>query len=98
MSEPEKKTAVKNEPSPHPEIEVTPEPQAGHSQIERYLKRKAEVTEQDHREFQAYLEEKARQLAPVAAPSAKKKFSLSRRNALKIVAGTAVAGEVDLRA
>ena len=98
MSEPEKKTAVKNEPSLHPQIEPTPEPLAGHSQIERYLKRKAEVTEQDHREFQVYLEEKARQVAPVAPPSRKKKFTLSRRNALKIVAGTAVAGEVDLRA
>ena len=98
MSEPEKKTAVKNEPSLHPQIEPTPEPLAGHSQIARYLKRKAEVTEQDHREFQVYLEEKARQLAPVAPPSPKRKFTLSRRNALKIVAGTAVAGEVDLRA
>ena len=94
MSEPEKKTDVKNQPS----LELTPEPLTANSQIEKYLKRKAEVTEQDHREFQVYLEEKARQLAPVAAPSAKKKFSLSRRNALKIVAGTAVAGEVDLRA
>ena len=98
MSEPEKKTAVKNEPSVNSEIEPTPEPQAGHSQIERYLKRKAEVTEQDHREFQVYLEEKARRLAPAAPPASKKKFTLSRRHALKIVAGTAVAGEVDLRA
>jgi hypothetical protein len=89
VSEPEKKTDVKNQPS----LELTPEPLTANSQIEKYLKRKAEVTEQDHREFQVYLEEKARQLAPVAPPPTKKKFSLSRRNALKIVAGTAVAGE-----
>ncbi|HEX4573037.1 MAG TPA: hypothetical protein VH184_21575, partial [Dongiaceae bacterium] len=93
MSEPEKKTDVKNEPSLQPEIELTPEPLTANSQIAKYLKRKAEVTEQDHRELQVYLEEKARQLAPVAPPPPNKKFSLSRRNALKIVAGTAIAGE-----
>lgn len=93
MSEPEKKTAAKEEPSLNPEIEVRAEPLTAQAQVERYLKRKAEVTEQDHREFQSYLEEKSRQVAPVAPPLPKKKFNLSRRNALKIVAGTAVAGE-----
>jgi thiocyanate desulfurase len=93
MSEPEKNTAVQDEPSLNPEIEVRAEPLTAQAQVERYLKRKAEVTEQDYREFQSYLEEKSRQVAPLAPPPPKKKFSLSRRNALKIVAGTAVAGE-----
>jgi thiocyanate desulfurase len=93
MSEPEKTTAAKDESSPDPQIEMTPEPLAANAQVERYLKRKAEVTEQDHREFQVYLEEKARQVAPVAPPPPRKKITLSRRNALKVVAGTAVAGE-----
>ena len=93
MSEPEKTTAAKDESSPDPQIEMTPEPLAANAQVERYLKRKAEVTEKDHREFQVYLEEKARQIAPVAPPPPRKKFTLSRRNALKVVAGTAVAGE-----
>jgi len=93
MSEPEKTTAAKDESSPDPQIEMTPEPLAANAQVERYLKRKAEVTEKDHREFQVYLEEKARQIAPVAPPPPRKKITLSRRNALKVVAGTAVAGE-----
>ena len=93
MSEPEKTTAAKDESSPDPQIEMTPEPLAANAQVERYLKRKAEVTEKDHREFQVYLEEKARQVAPVAPPPPRKKITLSRRNALKVVAGTAVAGE-----
>ena len=93
MSEPEKTTAAKDQSSPDPQIEMTPEPLAANAQVERYLKRKAEVNEQDHREFQVYLEEKARQAAPTAPPPPRKKITLSRRNALKVVAGTAVAGE-----
>ncbi|HEY8017323.1 MAG TPA: hypothetical protein VIE35_15900, partial [Dongiaceae bacterium] len=65
MSEPEKTTAAKDESSPDPQIEMTPEPLAANAQVERYLKRRAEVNEQDHREFQVYLEEKARRVAPV---------------------------------
>ena len=64
MSEPEKTTAAKDESSPDPQIEMTPEPLAANAQVERYLKRKVEVTEKDHREFQVYLEEKARRLHP----------------------------------
>jgi thiocyanate desulfurase len=93
MSEPEKTPAAKDESSPDPQIEMMPEPLAANAQVERYLKRKAEVNEQDHREFQVYLEEKARQAAPTAPPPPLKKITLSRRNALKVVAGTAVAGE-----
>jgi hypothetical protein len=93
MSEPEKTTAAKDETSPDPQIEMAPEPFAANAQVERYLRRRAEVNEQDHREFQVYLEEKARQVAPVAPPPPRKKITLSRRNALKVVAGTAVAGE-----
>ncbi|HEY8013538.1 MAG TPA: hypothetical protein VIE70_06505, partial [Dongiaceae bacterium] len=65
MSEPEKTTAAKDESSPDPQIEMTPEPPAANAQVERYLRRKVEVTETDHREFQVYLEEKAQQIAPV---------------------------------
>ena len=93
MSEPEKTTAAKDESSPDPQIEMTPEPLAANAQVERYLRRKVEVTDKDHREFQVYLEEKAQQIAPVLPPPPRKKFTLSRRNALKVVAGTAVAGE-----
>jgi hypothetical protein len=93
MSEPEKTTAAKDESSSDPQIEMAPEPLGANAQVERYLKRRAEVNEQDHREFQVYLEEKARQVAPVAPPPPRKKITLSRRNALKVVAGTAVAGE-----
>ena len=93
MSEPEKTTAAKDESSPDPQIEMTPEPLAANAQVERYLRRKAEVTEKDHREFQVYLEEKARQIAPSRRRCPAKKFTLNRRNALKVVAGTAVAGE-----
>ena len=93
MSGPERKTVAKDDSSLNPEIELTPEPLTAKSQVERYLKRKIEVTEKDHREFQVYLDEKSRQVAPVAPPLPRKKFTLSRRNALKIVAGTAVAGE-----
>ena len=93
MSEPEKSTAAKDETSPDPQIEMTPEPLAANAQVERYLRRKVEVTEKDHREFQVYLEEKAQQIAPVLPPLPRKKFTLNRRNALKVVAGTAVAGE-----
>ena len=93
MSEPEKTTAAKDETSPDPQIEITREPLAANAQVERYLKRKVEVTERDHREFQVYLAEKAQQVTPVLPPLPRKKFTLSRRNALKVVAGTAVAGE-----
>src|SRR5258708_5012392 len=93
MSEPEKTTAAKDDSSADPQIEMTPEPLAVNAQVERYLRRKVEVTENDHREFQAYLEEKAQQIAPALPPLPRKKFTLSRRNALKVVAGTAVAGE-----
>jgi len=92
----QKKTVLKDESFLNPELELKPEPLAANAPIERYLKRKLEVTEKDHLEFQAYLEEKARQPAPVVTPPPQRKFTLSRRNALKalkIVAGTAVAGE-----
>ncbi|MGH7785200.1 MAG: hypothetical protein ACREO5_15350, partial [Candidatus Binatia bacterium] len=72
------------------------------SPTERYLKRKTEVTEQDHQEFLAYLEAKRareeekriRESAPKqveladAAPS-----KLDRRSFLTVVAGTAAVGE-----
>ena len=61
--------------------------------VERYLKRKAEVTEEDHRKFQDYLEQKARQVAPADDRPPEKPSLVNRRNLLKVVAGTAVAAE-----
>jgi thiocyanate desulfurase len=82
-----KKTAVKDEPT------ITPEPsQSKGALVERYLKRKAEVTEQDHREFQDYLAQKAQSVTVVEPPPAQPTL-VNRRNILKVVAGTAVAGE-----
>src|SRR6266851_2384565 len=64
-----------------------------------FLKRKAEVTQQDHEEFSEYLQEKSSRDrradedrrhadAPQAAPS-----RVNRRSLLKWAAGTAAAGE-----
>jgi hypothetical protein len=74
------------------------------SPAERYLKRKIEVTEQDHQEFLAYLEAKrareaenqkdestSEQPASVSVKFAPSK--LDRRSFLTVVAGTAAVGE-----
>src|SRR4051812_35326679 len=91
MVEQRKKAAVLDDTTFKPEIGLEPEQSKG-ALVERYLKRKAEVTEQDHREFQGYLEQKARQVVPADDPPEKPSL-VNRRNLLKVVAGTAVAGE-----
>ena len=97
MSEPGKKTIVKDEATEIPPIKLEEEPSGSipattKQQVEDYLRRKAEVTQDDHQAFQDYLNDKARSVpAPVEQPPAKSKFN--RRNVLKVVAGTAVAGE-----
>src|SRR5215470_7453468 len=71
---------------------------ATRQQIESYLQRKAAVTETDHQAFQDYLNQKAqRSPAPKdeahSKDEARRQSKLNRRNLLKVVAGTAVAGE-----
>jgi len=62
-----------------------------------FLSRKAEVTQQDHAEFSAYLQEKnerdQRQQEPAPGSSPKPPSRINRRGLLKLVAGTAAAGE-----
>src|ERR1700756_3630405 len=74
---------------------------------ERYLKRKIEVTEQDHQEFLAYLEAKraneeekrireSESEQPSSAPAALTDVApskMDRRSFLTVVAGTAAVGE-----
>jgi hypothetical protein len=72
-----------------PDTPLTPE------QI--YLKRKAEVTQQDHAEFSEYLQkkiarERKQQLQPLDAPE-RPRPKLNRRSLLTWVAGTAAVGE-----
>lgn len=101
MSELGKKAAVKAEAAATPEVDLKQSqgPLTPNTQVDRYLKRKLEVTEQDHEEFRAYLNEKAQQIAHVeesaAAPApAPALLKVNRRNLLlKVAAGTAVAGE-----
>lgn len=77
------------------------------SSVENYLRRREEVGEGDRRDFQNYLEEKAKrtaeaaQLAVVAGSpdepppqEAQPPTKVNRRRLLKVVAGTAVAAEV----
>src|SRR5215472_8431250 len=61
---------------------------------ENYLRRKAEVTQQDYEEFLLYKEAKARQTEAAQAPQpvadeATKSTKVNRRNFLTVVAGTA---------
>src|ERR1700745_4061735 len=77
------------------------------SPAERYLKRKIEVTEQDHQEFLAYLqakrasesEKRIRESAPKQPASPPVELAevtppkLDRRSFLTVVAGTAAVGE-----
>ena len=97
MSEPGKKTIVKDQAAETPKIKLEEEPSRGalataKQQVEDYLRRKAEVTQDDHQAFQDYLNDKARTL-PTPVEPARKQSKFNRRNLLKVVAGTAVAGE-----
>src|SRR5262245_37480492 len=92
MSEPNQKPAVKTESSATAKIEL----EQAHSKgalVARYLKRKAEVSDADHREFQKYLQQKAQQILHADASAPAKPSVVNRRNILKVVAGTAIAGE-----
>jgi hypothetical protein len=68
-------------------------------QVESYLQRKMSVTEADHRAFQDYVNRKAEtppvalteRMPPSNEPQSASRFN--RRNLLKVVAGTAIAGE-----
>jgi len=64
------------------------------SAVETYVKRRAEVAEQDHAEFQGYLAEK-QEAAPTAAVTVaeKPKPNVSRRTMLKVAVGTSIVGE-----
>ncbi len=102
MSERGKRAAVTEDASAAPQIRLEQELNRGAlvpaSPVERYLKRKAEVTAEDHGEFEEYLKEKARREPPDGVPAERpspgqRKAKLNRRSALKLVAGTAVAGE-----
>ena len=92
MAEQRKKAAVKDDANIRPEVRLEPDQSKG-ALVERYLKRKAEVTADDHREFQEYLEQKSRQVALAEDPPHAEPSLVNRRNILKVVAGTAVAGE-----
>jgi hypothetical protein len=68
-------------------------------QVESYLQRKMSVTEADHRAFQDYVNRKAETRSSPSRSvrlrrmNCKSVSRFNRRNLLKIVAGTAIAGE-----
>ena len=92
MSEPIQKSAVKSESSVTAKIELE-QAQSKGALVARYLERKAEVTAADHREFQDYLQQKAQRSLQADGAAPTKPSVVNRRNILKVVAGTAIAGE-----
>jgi len=64
--------------------------------VQNFLKRKEEVTQRDHDDFSAYVQEKSardqQQKAPIEAPR-REASRVNRRSMLKLVAGTAVGAE-----
>ena len=101
MSKTGKKTTVEDAFVP-PQMKIEEEPTSGavpiRQQIEAYLQRKAEVGQNDLEAFQHYLDQKAQeaqdaQALPVPAEEPPQPSKFNRRNLLKVVAGTAVAGE-----
>jgi thiocyanate desulfurase len=95
MSQAGKRTTVKDEFIP-PQINLEQEQSKGalatKQQIEAYLQRKAEVTQHDHQAFQDYLSQKE-QTTSAPKDESQQPSKFNRRNLLKVVAGTAVAGE-----
>src|SRR5215813_353680 len=78
-------------------------PDKPRSAEENYLRRKAEVTQQDYEEFLQYQREKAQQNEARQAPQAvdvadRARLSVNRRNFLTVVAGTAAVGEAGVLA
>jgi hypothetical protein len=96
MSKLRRRAAVKQRASEFPEIKLEPKDASRSlpavSPVERFLERKAEVTDKDHEEFQDYLTEKEARTTAVSAPE-KPRSRVNRRTVLKVAAGTAVAGE-----
>src|SRR5262245_41449321 len=98
-----RKTKLKDQMEGRPEMKVelaseapsAPEPQPTPEQL--YLKRKAEVLQQDNDDFSRYLRErKARDEQEAAQPAdaaQKTSAKLNRRSILTWAAGTAVVGE-----
>ena len=85
-----------NQPRPRVELEsdAADLPTTKETAEEIFLRRKAEIGEQDHAEFAEYLREKTeRDRQTASPPAAKTKVKVNRRNLLKVVAGTAVVGE-----
>ena len=66
---------------------------ASKSQIDAFVRRQAEVAEQDHAEFEEYLRQKKEQAASKVALKEKKKPRLSRRTMLNVAVGTAGVAE-----
>src|SRR5438309_8255265 len=63
------------------------------SQIDAFVRRQAQVAEQDHAEFEEYLRQKQAQSANKVALKEKKKPRLSRRTMLNVAVGTAGVAE-----
>jgi thiocyanate desulfurase len=78
--------------------DISPPPRrlsvAESSDIERYLKRKEEVTAKDFGEFETYLDQGALQRSSSQASNKELEAKLSRRGALKMGAGAAAVGGV----
>ncbi len=95
--------AVKDDDTQTPEIRLEHEQSKGalvaKSQVDLYLKRRAEVTEEDRQDFEKYLDAKAQQA--LTSPSSdqrqdhqpKQGQKVSRRSILSVVAGTALAAD-----
>ena len=66
---------------------------ASKSQIDAFVRRQAEVAEQDHAEFEEYLRQKQAQNASKVGLKEKKKPRLSRRTMLNVAVGTAGVAE-----
>src|SRR5205085_3904640 len=58
-----------------------------------YLRRKAEVTRQDHQDFLRYQQEKAKAAKRLAVETKPRATKVNRRNSLTVVASTAAVGE-----
>jgi thiocyanate desulfurase len=66
---------------------------ASKAQIDAFVRRQAQVAEQDHAEFEEYLRQKQAQSASKVALKEKKKPRLSRRTMLNVAVGTAGVAE-----
>src|SRR5262249_10947593 len=82
-----------------PPIEASANLPASQQKIDEFVRRRTEVTEQDHAEFQEYLrlkeEENARKgaVVPAAEVEEKRKSRISRRTMLNVAVGTAGVAE-----